>query len=154
MSRLFSVDGFIFLQSKLGSFCELPLRFSPPPLLEFDPNEQQILKIDARGRHHLQAGSRAGPGAARARVKDLHLRRLNAETLIGRRIQSLTSEGKNLFMGFDNARARALLDPQTPLIDVLLDQRVAAGIGNVFKSEVLFLERQAPLRTLQAGIAR
>jgi len=36
-------------------------------------------------------------------------------------------------------RARTLLDPDTPLVDVLLDQRVAAGIGNVYKSEVLFL---------------
>lgn len=29
------------------------------------------------------------------------------------------------------ARARTLLGPDTPLVDVLLDQRVAAGIGNV-----------------------
>jgi endonuclease-8 len=47
-----------------------------------------------------------------------------------------------------HARARELLGPETPLVDVLLDQRVAAGIGNVYKSEVLYLERQAPLRPL------
>ena len=46
------------------------------------------------------------------------------------------------------ARARDLLDPDAPLIDVLLDQRVAAGIGNVYKSEVLFLEGQSPFRPL------
>jgi endonuclease-8 len=39
--------------------------------------------------------------------------------------------------------------PQTPLVDVLLDQRIAAGIGNVYKSEVLFLERCAPLRQVK-----
>lgn len=37
---------------------------------------------------------------------------------------------------------------RTPLIDVLLDQRVACGIGNVYKSELLFLQEQAPLKQL------
>ncbi len=47
-------------------------------------------------------------------------------------------------------RVRAFLDPHTPIADVLLDQRVAAGIGNVYKSEVLFLERQHPATPLAA----
>ncbi len=42
------------------------------------------------------------------------------------------------------ARARELLPPDAPLADVLLDQRLAAGVGNVYKSEVLFLEGIAP----------
>ncbi|MBK1732715.1 DNA-formamidopyrimidine glycosylase family protein [Thiococcus pfennigii] len=54
-------------------------------------------------------------------------------------------------------RARELLDPTTPLVDLLLDQRIAAGIGNVYKCEVLFLERRHPLARLgaieDAGIA-
>jgi endonuclease-8 len=33
---------------------------------------------------------------------------------------------------------------QTLLVDLLLDQRVAAGIGNVYKSELLFLEGLSP----------
>lgn len=45
-------------------------------------------------------------------------------------------------------RARQMLAPETLLVDVLLDQRLAAGIGNIYKSEVLFLERQAPLSRL------
>jgi endonuclease VIII len=45
-------------------------------------------------------------------------------------------------------RAGELLGPDVPLADVLLDQRVAAGIGNVYKSEVLFLEGQSPLARL------
>lgn len=36
-------------------------------------------------------------------------------------------------------RARDLFSADAPLLDVLLDQRVACGIGNVYKSEVLFL---------------
>ncbi|MCA8921277.1 MAG: hypothetical protein KDD82_05680 [Planctomycetes bacterium] len=40
--------------------------------------------------------------------------------------------------------ARAQLDPQRPIGSVLLDQRVAAGIGNVYANEVLFLARLAP----------
>jgi endonuclease-8 len=54
--------------------------------------------------------------------------------------------------GFDAAgavtRARELLQPEAPLVDVLLDQRVACGIGNVYKSEVLFLEGHHPLARL------
>jgi endonuclease-8 len=42
------------------------------------------------------------------------------------------------------ARARDFLDPGSLLADVLLDQRVASGIGNVYKSEVLFIERLLP----------
>jgi endonuclease-8 len=41
-------------------------------------------------------------------------------------------------------RARDLLEPDALVADVLLDQRVACGIGNVYKSEVLFIERLLP----------
>lgn len=41
-------------------------------------------------------------------------------------------------------RARELLEAETLIADVLLDQRVASGIGNVYKSEVLFIERLLP----------
>jgi endonuclease-8 len=46
-------------------------------------------------------------------------------------------------------RARDILEPETPIVDVLLDQRLASGIGNVYKSEVLFLERVHPLTRLE-----
>jgi endonuclease-8 len=48
------------------------------------------------------------------------------------------------------ARARRFLEPEALIADVLLDQRVACGIGNVYKSELLFLERIHPERTLRA----
>jgi endonuclease-8 len=41
-------------------------------------------------------------------------------------------------------RVAEFCGPETLLVDLLLDQRVAAGIGNVFKSELLFLERRGP----------
>jgi len=45
----------------------------------------------------------------------------------------------------DLAVTRAgLLDPSTELGDVLLDQRVASGIGNVYKSDVPWLHRLDP----------
>jgi endonuclease-8 len=47
-----------------------------------------------------------------------------------------------------STRVRALLAPETALVDVLLDQRVASGIGNVYKCEILFLARQPPLQSL------
>jgi endonuclease-8 len=41
-------------------------------------------------------------------------------------------------------RIRALSGAASPVVDVLLDQRVATGIGNVYKSETLFIERWHP----------
>jgi endonuclease-8 len=46
------------------------------------------------------------------------------------------------------ARARQLRAPNTLLVDLLLDQRIAAGIGNVYKSELLFLAGLGPATTL------
>ena len=46
-------------------------------------------------------------------------------------------------------RARDLVAGDTPIVDVLLNQRVACGIGNVYKSEVLFLDGCHPKRLLQ-----
>lgn len=46
------------------------------------------------------------------------------------------------------ARAQRLLGPNAPLVDVLLDQRVARGIGNVYKSELLYIQRLHPLQVL------
>ena len=47
-------------------------------------------------------------------------------------------------------RAAGLSGPDRLLIDLLLDQRIASGIGNVYKSEVLFLARLHPLTRLAA----
>ena len=45
----------------------------------------------------------------------------------------------------DGVRARArALPPETPIGDVLLDQRVVAGIGNIWRCESLFLQRVDP----------
>lgn len=44
----------------------------------------------------------------------------------------------------DEVRRRMSAHPDEPLHDVLLDQRVLAGIGNVLKSEVLFVARLDP----------
>ncbi len=44
----------------------------------------------------------------------------------------------------------AALEPATELAAALLDQRVAAGIGNVFKSEVCWAERVSPFAPVAA----
>ena len=51
---------------------------------------------------------------------------------------------------FDGAEAvrRAREHPDEAIADVLLDQRVAAGIGNVFKNEVLFVAGINPFTTV------
>jgi endonuclease-8 len=48
------------------------------------------------------------------------------------------------------ARARQFCEPDAPMTDVLLDQRVACGIGNVYKSELLFLHRVHPLAPIDS----
>lgn len=47
-------------------------------------------------------------------------------------------------------RVRELADPEALIADVLLDQRLAAGIGNIYKSEVLFLAGLLPSTRLRA----
>lgn len=44
-------------------------------------------------------------------------------------------------------RADLFSDDETEVADLLLDQRVAAGVGNVYKSEVLWAEGVSPFRT-------
>lgn len=41
-----------------------------------------------------------------------------------------------------------VLDPATEIADVLLDQRIASGIGNVYKSDVCWLHRVDPFAPL------
>lgn len=52
--------------------------------------------------------------------------------------------------GFDPVEAyrRMALRPRDTVASVLLDQRVMAGIGNVFRSEILFLARVNPFTTV------
>lgn len=47
-------------------------------------------------------------------------------------------------------RSRQLADPETMLCDLLLDQSVAAGIGNAIKSETLFVAGLSPFRAVGA----
>src|SRR5690606_26421913 len=48
------------------------------------------------------------------------------------------------------ARARTLRRPEDPLVDVLLDQRVSAGIGNIFSNEAPLRAGLTPLTPLRA----
>jgi endonuclease-8 len=50
----------------------------------------------------------------------------------------------------DAVRRMDSVDPATPLVDVLLDQRICCGVGNVFKSEVLFALGLHPLISIGA----
>jgi endonuclease-8 len=50
----------------------------------------------------------------------------------------------------DDARTRLEARPEMDIADALLDQRAIAGIGNVFKSEVLFAARVSPFTRVAA----
>lgn len=47
-------------------------------------------------------------------------------------------------------RRAALLDPGTEIADVLLDQRAASGVGNVYKFDVCWLHRIDPFTPVDA----
>ncbi|MFN8637500.1 MAG: DNA-formamidopyrimidine glycosylase family protein [Chloroflexota bacterium] len=53
---------------------------------------------------------------------------------------------------FDEAEALARLRaaPDLEIADALLNQSIVAGIGNVYKSEILFLERVSPFATVSS----
>ncbi|WAS97973.1 Fpg/Nei family DNA glycosylase [Nannocystis punicea] len=46
----------------------------------------------------------------------------------------------------DVALQRLRADPRRPLGEAILDQRLVAGLGNVYKSELLFMERLDPFK--------
>jgi endonuclease-8 len=62
------------------------------------------------------------------------------------RHRPLATLGPDLLGTFDRTRALTLLraNDARPVHEVLLDQRVMAGIGNVYKSEIMFLSRLHP----------
>ena len=79
-----------------------------------------------------------------------------AELLSGRdlaRHPALRTLGPDLLSAaFDGAEVIRLMRARGPgaVADVLLDQHVVAGIGNVFKSEILFLAGIEPFRPVAA----
>jgi endonuclease VIII len=56
--------------------------------------------------------------------------------------------GATTVPGADTARALAAAEPTRQVGDAVLDQRLVAGIGNVYKSETLFLAGVDPWRAL------
>jgi endonuclease-8 len=69
-----------------------------------------------------------------------------------RRSRELTSLGPDLLADAfdqDEALRRIRARPLEPVADVLLNQRVVAGIGNVYKSEVLFACGVSPFAAVQ-----
>ncbi|HVS65961.1 MAG TPA: DNA-formamidopyrimidine glycosylase family protein [Thermoanaerobaculia bacterium] len=93
----------------------LSLRTGEATLVCFDAEELEFLEADRL--------------SASRRLRDLGPDLISEETPAGRLVE----------------RARSFQPSTAPVVDLLLDQRVAAGIGNVYKSELLFLRRIAPL---------
>ncbi|HTZ45845.1 MAG TPA: DNA-formamidopyrimidine glycosylase family protein [Jatrophihabitans sp.] len=88
--------------------------------------------------------------AAGFRVHDLALLPTDAEhEVVGHLGPDLLAED------FDAAEAqrRFAAEPGRQIADALLDQRLVAGIGNVYKSELLFLHRVSPFATVAAAAA-
>jgi endonuclease-8 len=111
----------------------------------------------------MDGGWRVGAAGARPRGRDFEIRALigNSDWLAaGFRVHDLAlidtdSEaevvghlGPDLLAAdFDRTEAlrRFAGQPLLPVAEALLDQRLVAGIGNVYKSELLFLNKLSPL---------
>jgi len=76
--------------------------------------------------------------------------RMHTEQSLARDLHVARSENDLLSEEFDPeaALARLLARPHEALADALLDQTVLAGIGNVFKSEICFVQCLHPFRAV------
>jgi endonuclease-8 len=87
----------------------------------------------------------AAPIVELRREGDARDRPTRSSRMLGRIGPDLCGAGVDL----DAVMARLeLLEPDTELAAALLDQRVAAGIGNVFKSEVCWADRVSPFAAI------
>jgi endonuclease-8 len=87
----------------------------------------------------------AAPIVELRRERDGRTRPTRASRMLERLGPDLCESGIDL----DAVLARfASLEPDTELAAALLDQRVAAGIGNVFKSEICWAERVSPFTAI------
>ena len=73
-----------------------------------------------------------------------------AELARHHRLQSLGPDPLATDFDPDEARRRMRAQGSAPIADALLSQHVVAGVGNVFKSEVLFLARVYPFASTAA----
>ncbi|HVL91587.1 MAG TPA: DNA-formamidopyrimidine glycosylase family protein [Actinomycetota bacterium] len=120
--------------------------------IAFDDGRALHVHLGMHGVAHVVGPGSAVPKSARA-VIDVGdaiaiCRRAPVVELLDARRMTPRHLGPDLLdpaPDIDEAVRRArLLDPSTPVGVALLDQRVAAGIGNVYKSEVLFARRVDP----------
>jgi endonuclease-8 len=76
--------------------------------------------------------------------------RMHTEQSLARDVRVARPENDVLSDEFDReaALARLLGCGQEALADVLLDQGILAGVGNVFKSEICFVQKLHPYRTV------
>ncbi|MGD1106381.1 MAG: DNA-formamidopyrimidine glycosylase family protein [Terracidiphilus sp.] len=77
--------------------------------------------------------------------------RMHTEQSLARDLHIARSENDLLSEEFDAEAglARLLARPHEALADALLDQTVLAGIGNVFKSEICFVQRLHPFSAVE-----
>lgn len=127
-------------------------------LMHFDDGRVLHTHMRMRGRWRVY-GRGAGPEPGRrSMVVDLITDRARAVctdapvvellTAVGlRRHPHLSALGPDLLaptLDLDAILVRMRADPARPLGDAIMDQRLVSGIGNVYKSELLFMHRLDP----------
>ena len=111
------------------------------------------LRMNGRWRVERRGAERAGEAVARAarrraRGRALERRRARARRR-ARRAAARPGHPRRAARLRDDARAAALGSAEREVGDALLDQRLVAGIGNLWKAEALWEARVSPWRRLE-----
>ena len=119
-------------------------------LITFDCGVTISAHLGMNGRVQVGSGMRRpGPESlllqTAANYVVFHAARVDADrpAVIEAKLERLGPDLLDPAFRSDQSRA-TLFPPERTVSDLLLDQRVVAGIGNVFKNETLFLERVNP----------
>ena len=116
-------------------------------VVDFDSGYSLRVHLGMNGRWRISSAHGREPGAAKVvlTTRTRHAACLGAPTVDVDRTPSVVADlgrlGPDLLGDFDEEEflRRARRAGSGTIAELLLDQRVAAGIGNVYKSEILFL---------------
>ncbi len=129
------------------------LRFASGRLLHSHLMMSGVWRLVATGRDPFPAGlylALAVPGRTAALYRCPHVRLLEPHEPLPGPIRRLGPDllGAGTAPGADTAAALARTEPSRQVGDAVMDQRVVSGIGNVYKSETLFLAGVDPWRAV------
>src|SRR6266536_2116088 len=112
----------------------------------------QVAAVESRGKHLLIRFSGGAVLRTHMRMTGAwHLYRVGTRWQEPAHLARVVVEASDVLAVCFNAAevlARLRAAGERPIADALLDQSIVAGIGNVYKSEVLFIDRVSPFEAV------